>query len=83
MPHFRNGYDKHLDLTEDEYYERLWFDLYGDEPEPQPETVEQLPLFGPAATPVIDIEGEPFEDTYLPGIPDYDRFGRPSWEVPE
>lgn len=33
--------------------------------------------------PVLDIEGEPYEDTYLPGIPDYDRFGRPSWEVAE
>jgi hypothetical protein len=29
------------------------------------------------------IEGEPYEDTYLPGVPDYDRFGRASWDVPE
>lgn len=29
----------------------------------------------------IDIEGEPCEDTYLQGIPDYDRFNRPSWET--
>lgn len=25
------------------------------------------------------VEGEPYEDTYFPGIADYDRFGRPSW----
>jgi hypothetical protein len=29
------------------------------------------------------IEGEPYEDTYFPGIADYDRFGRPSWSTEE
>jgi hypothetical protein len=38
-------------------------------------------LLVPAAA--ADIEGEPYEDTYLPGIADYDRFGRASWDVPE
>lgn len=27
------------------------------------------------------VEGEPYEDTYFPGIADYDMFGRPSWET--
>lgn len=29
------------------------------------------------------LEGEPYEDTYLPGIADYDRFGRPAWGTEE
>jgi hypothetical protein len=30
-----------------------------------------------------ELEGEPYEDTYFPGIADYDRFGRPSWGTEE
>lgn len=69
---FRNGYNKEHDLTEDEYLERL-LDL-GDWEEGDDEV---LPLV------TDDLEGEPFEDTYFPGVPDYDLFGRPSWGTEE
>lgn len=74
MPHFRNGYDKHLDVTEDEWWAAqadYFYDDFNIE-----EVEDRTPgLVYPSEAP----EGEPFEDTWLPGIADYDRFNRPSW----
>lgn len=78
MPHFRKGYDEHLDLTEDEYLARLWDDTEGEYDHDGDRACEAALTLADA---LFDLEGEPNEDTYLPGIPDYDRFGRPSWEV--
>jgi hypothetical protein len=74
MPHFYKGYDKHLDLTEDEWLEREMYDSMGEYEAEMAEAVELV------EQDEDNFEGEPFEDTYLPGIPDYDRFNRPSWE---
>lgn len=55
----------------------------------QARVVEALPAAGepekPTQGPLVadDIEGEPYEDSYLPGVADYDRFNRPSWGVEE
>lgn len=73
-PHFRNGYDKYLDITEDEWLEQL-LDRADDLDDPILEV-------DPIST-IVPIEGEPYEDTYFPGIPDYDRFGRPAWGTEE
>lgn len=90
-PRFRNGYDKHLDVTEEEYL-LAQAEAYYDESEPEHEAhmfevvaevwvdtfEEQCPGCGGHAV-CSCLEGEPNEDTYFPGIPDYDRFNRPSW----
>lgn len=72
MPHFRKGYDERLDLTEDEYLAQLL-----DNADELDDSLLGLPRSAVAL--LAQIEGEPNEDTYLPGIPDYDRFNRPSW----
>jgi hypothetical protein len=88
MPHFRKGYDERLDLTEAEYLAQLLdnADDLDDSTDwitasivPAVSFPEPAPMFEVVAEFTVDIEGEPFEDTYLPGIPDYDRFNRPSW----
>lgn len=74
-PHFRNGYDKHLDLTEDEYWEA------NVERYEAASAMDAEPPFTVVASFVYIVEGDALDDdTYLPGIPDYDRFNRPSWE---
>lgn len=45
----------------------------------EPEGPEPAALPHAQDAPAWEPEGEPYEDTYLPGIPDYDRFNRPSW----
>jgi hypothetical protein len=67
IPEFRNGYNKHLDLTEEEYWDQYFAD-YVDE-------CESSARHEPTDT----LEGEPYEDTYFHGIPDYDIFNRPAW----
>lgn len=76
MPHFNKGYDKYLDLTEDEWLEQQMYHSVEEEED------DYAPTWAEIADEWVG-EGEPFEDTYLPGIPDYDRFNRPSWEVEE
>lgn len=76
MPHFYKGYDKYLDLTEDEYWEQQAENYYGED-EPDAQTLAD------ADDALILLEGEPNEDAYLPGIPDYDIFNRPSWGTEE
>lgn len=91
MPHFRKGYDERLDLTEEEYYERLYYDSEGEYDHDGDRACEAaldgladvFEVWAETAVDDLDIEGEPYEDSYLPGIPDYDRFGRPSWEIEE
>lgn len=73
MPNFYKGYDKYLDLTEEEYWDQRYYDSEG-------EYSERI-LYTEQAQ--IDLEGEPYEDAYFSGIPDYDRFNRPSWEEKE
>jgi 5-methylcytosine-specific restriction endonuclease McrBC GTP-binding regulatory subunit McrB len=69
---FRNGYDKERDVTMDEYNARQ-VDLYYEETEP----VSEPHSFTDEDSPPLDWE----DCSYFYGIPDYDRFGRPSWEV--
>ena len=80
MPHFRKGYDERLDLTEDEWLEQQMYDSMGEYDEVWP--VDATPqAMADADDALALLEGEPNEDTYFPGIPDYDRFNRPSWET--
>lgn len=87
MPNFRNGYDERLDLTEDEWLEQEMYNAYGE----YEETAVKFYIEGKQVdrwtfeaaldeAEASEMEGEPYEDEYFHGIPDYDVFGRPSWE---
>lgn len=70
MPHFYKGYDKYLDITEEEYWDQQSENYVGEYEDENPT---------PASVFEVEVEGEPYEDSYFLGIPDYDRFNRPSW----
>lgn len=74
MPHFYKGYDKYLDLTEEEYWDQQAENSVGEYDEDINPGWVDVPG-GNWEEP----EGEPYEDSYFLGIPDYDRFNRPSW----